>query len=136
VQLAAQLWLAWAQVGTTVAFFLAWAVGSVPLPAWSRVPLAGAFGIAAVSAGFGAYRRLPAGVAKLIRWPSVPLREPRGLATLRLFHVLTIFFAVAQVAAGYLALADARAGWDPLRFFALVGTLRAVIFVVRSRSAR
>jgi tetratricopeptide (TPR) repeat protein len=135
-QLAAQLWLARAQVGTTLGFLAAWAIGSAALPSPVRLPLAVVFGVASVLAGIVAYRRLPPGVARLVRWPSVPLRDPRGLRTLRLVHVATMGFAVAQVVAGCVVLTGPGPWWVPLRTVAIVGSLRAAIFGVRSWAAR
>jgi tetratricopeptide (TPR) repeat protein len=111
-RIAAVVWLGNLTILTATLYLLARISRVIPQPASHRAPLAALVAIGSTAAIFYAYRRLPPGTRRMVRWPvHVPVRYRFSEGRLRTLHLLYSTLAVLQVFGAVAALATRSPAW-------------------------
>ncbi|GIH18575.1 tetratricopeptide repeat protein [Rugosimonospora africana] len=132
VQLAATMWLGRLHLATSGVYLACWLAAATLSPGAVRDGLAALVAAGTVVLAGLAYRRLPSGTRRMVRWPAVALKDDaNGLRSLRRSHVILMALAVYQVAIGLVMLTTTLPLWTTLQLFATAGVVPALIRVIR-----
>jgi tetratricopeptide (TPR) repeat protein len=131
VQLGATMWLRQLHLATSGLYLACWLAAATLSPGAVRDGVAALVAAGTVVLTGLAYRRLPSGTRRMVRWPAVALKDDgTGLRSLRRSHVILMALAVYQVAIGLVMLTTTLPLWTTLQLFATAGAVPALIRVL------